>query len=148
MLESTNRTPLGGIGVVATAGALVFAQRELGLLAGLTLFALWAFLPAVYAFVGGQVAVVALFPPHVLGWTVLVAEFGLAVVLLSPSLQGSRSRERLAVVSLVACCLALTWLGLLEFGMLVVIAVLLFVTGAIAMIATQYGRGVVGGAFR
>ncbi|WP_255358959.1 hypothetical protein [Haladaptatus sp. R4] len=42
----------------------------------------------------------------------------------------------------------MTWLGLLEFGMLVVVAVLVFVTGAIAMIATQYGRGVVGGAFR
>ncbi|WP_223301549.1 hypothetical protein [Haladaptatus sp. R4] len=50
MLESTVRTPLGGVGVVVTAGALVFAQRGLGLLAGLTLFALWAFLPAVYAF--------------------------------------------------------------------------------------------------
>ncbi|EFW91290.1 hypothetical protein ZOD2009_14316 [Haladaptatus paucihalophilus DX253] len=148
MLEPNVRTRFGGVAVVAAASALAFAHRGEGVVAGVALVALWAFTPAVYAFVGGQLAVVALYQPHALDWTVPVVELGVTLALLSPSVRTSSARRKSGIAAIVACCVGLAWVGLLELGTLTVAAVVVVAAGTASMLITRYGRAVTRGDVR
>ncbi|WP_049972842.1 hypothetical protein [Haladaptatus cibarius] len=145
MLEPSVRTRLGGVAVVTTAVALAIGQRGPGVFAGIALLALWLFVPAAYVFVGGQLAVIALTSPSALDWTLLVAEIGLAVALLAPSIQTAENRRQLSVVIATGGCIAVTWFGLREFGTIVVAATVVAVAAVAATAFTRYGRVLIRG---
>ncbi len=145
MLDPAARTRLGGVAVLTTAVALAIGQRLPGIFVGIALLALWFFAPAAYVFVGGQLAVIALTSPATLDWTLLVAEIGLAVALVAPSIRTAGNRRQLGVALATVGCVVVTWVGLREFGTMAVTATVVTVAIAAATAFTRYGRVVIQG---
>lgn len=75
------RSPLGGVGALVTAGALVLIAGPLGIAAGIGLFVSWAASPGIYAFALGQI-LFAVLVPEPTGIQLGVVEGGLLVLLI------------------------------------------------------------------